>query len=180
METIQAHNRASSRRGGFTLVEMLIVIGLMSTVFAAVALTLHSLLRVNNHIREELPNSASLLRLSLQVRNDAHSATSFATETAPAGGQLARFQLGSDAFVTYQATNGGIVRRASRGQQQVHQELFRLNGKSNAEWTRDDSTHLVTLQLKTHTGRIPQAIDSTLIHTIQAALSLNPSIGGAP
>lgn len=164
-------------RSGYSLIEMLIVISVISIVLATVAVALHTLVNVNRQIRDELPNSAMFTRLALQVRGDAHQALQFAADVRTDGTSLARFTLRDESVALYETKPAVFVRRLMRGEQQVHQEVFRIGRETSYRWsTRDEPRTIVTLSVRRRSGKFADAAGGEFTETIDAALGLDADV----
>ena len=177
LQSAPAKTTTPNRQPGFTLIEILIVIGLSSMVITTVALTLHLLQRMTYQIRSELPHSAAMMRLALRLRADAHDAMQFSTSSNSNGGDVARFTQFDEITIVYEAQSSNVVRRVFRNEQQIRQELFRMPEGTELGWSTDkDPPTVVTLLLKRDIGRIPHATDATHVDRIDAALGITAAV----
>ncbi|HEY4761509.1 MAG TPA: prepilin-type N-terminal cleavage/methylation domain-containing protein, partial [Thermoguttaceae bacterium] len=114
-----------SRRLGFTLIEMVIVVG-MSTVLAGMAVTiLFALMKSHNIGREHLENSRTLNRLAIQFRRDVH-ATQEAGAVYKEG--ILELRLASQGGMTirYQCLEERIDRLQLQGDKLISLESYML------------------------------------------------------
>src|SRR3954462_486223 len=109
--------RPKGTRAGFTLIEMVLVIGAMSIVLGLCAGTIHALLRVHRSSREHLNDVTTVGRLALQFRRDARAATgakAIGDEGEAAEGlELA---LPDGMTITYRADRDGLIRVERRSE----------------------------------------------------------------
>jgi prepilin-type N-terminal cleavage/methylation domain-containing protein len=161
------------KRTGYSLVELLVVLSIASVAFSAVALTLHLLQRVNHQLRNEVPQSEAMMRLTLRFRDDAHGSTQFSIEASPDGSSVGRFRQLDGVEVLYQQQTSVVVRTVLRNSQQVHQERFRCADQAELIWaSAGDPPSIVTLVLKRNKGRIKDAADSIQADRMDAALGI--------
>ena len=123
-------NRIGTRRRGFSLVELLVV---MTGVAAALGLCIgliHMLTRLDRASRAHLAETSALARLADQFRADvrASDADQFKTleKSSVEGLDLA---LGGDRAVRDNARAGGVERIERRGDAVERRETYRLPGK---------------------------------------------------
>lgn len=120
-------SHSPTRRGGFSLVEMLVAITLASAVLASVGLTLHMLWRLQTSRRNETAATETLSRLSVQFRDDAHQATRVESIEPKADGQAGMaFVLSDDRRVVYQPDGSQVRRTVYEADEATHRDSFRL------------------------------------------------------
>ena len=104
----------SQPRRGFTLIEMLVSMSLITVALTAVVLTLHALYGVDRRFRDGMATEAGLDRLTLAIRQDAHYAHGAKLATDDSGCATALvLSLPADQVITYTFTPRGIEREAT-------------------------------------------------------------------
>ena len=155
---------------GYSLVELLVVLSLMSVLLLSVGVTLHTLRKLNQQIQSELASSAILDRLSLMLRDDAHSANQCSIETSTGSDVVARFPRTNESVVIYETEPNRIVRKHRQGERQVQQEVFRLSHGNSVEWTTTtDPTQSVTLRIEQPWGKVS---DGVRVYRVTATIGL--------
>ena len=130
---------------GHTLVEMAVTISLISGALLLVGGLLHTMFRADRVLRGQIVARASLARLALQFRDDAHAADS--AGVAAIGGAAQRdateekstlqFDLGDGRNVSYRAENGRVEREVRRGNKTLHRETYALSRDVAVRWLID-------------------------------------------
>lgn len=121
------------RRPGFTLIEMLVAMSVITVALTAVALTLHSLYGVDRRLRDGMAAEANLERLTLALRADVHSAVEAQLAADDSGRESALvLSLPADRSVTYTFRPHGIERLAIR-EGRESREAYRVDS-SAAAW----------------------------------------------
>jgi prepilin-type N-terminal cleavage/methylation domain-containing protein len=120
---------AMTRRGGFSLIEMLAVMTTAAVLTGIAVGILYGLMRLEKTSRRQIARRVTMTRLSDQFRRDARSAREF---TAPeAGAQegsavLCRFSLDEGRMVEYRAEAGAVSRTARAGDEVLDRDTFTL------------------------------------------------------
>ena len=124
-------------RRGHTLVEVLVAITLFGVTLSTIGLTLHTMARSERQVAVALDADRELERLTVQLRQDAHQATSASTadvgEQTPPQSVLS-FVLPDEETVQY-TLQSGRIERVLRHQQTVrHRETYRLPAAAVGRW----------------------------------------------
>jgi type II secretory pathway component PulJ len=122
-------------RSGFTLVELLLVVGAITILLGLCAGLIHSLLRLDRIGRAHLGELAALGRVARQFRQDVRAA--IRVEPAPGAAEsAARLVLTQPAgrVVEYQARGAVLVRAEREGGQARRQEEFGLRSRGGARF----------------------------------------------
>jgi prepilin-type N-terminal cleavage/methylation domain-containing protein len=133
-------------RRGFTLVELLVVIGGVAVTLGMCVALLHSLLRLDRAARLHLAETTAVGRLGRQFRQDVHAA-SRAKEDA------SRLELALSApderIVEYEVRPGALLRVERKGDQVVRRESYRVHhgGTPRFATERDQEDLWVSLVL---------------------------------
>ena len=170
---------AVGSRGGYTLVELLVVVAITSMILTSVGVTLTTLFRFEGQLRSGAAEQAILGRLTLQLRGDAHQATAVDPLPGEEAEQGFVLHLPDDSFAEYRTTPRGVRRTVRRGDQRIHHELFRLSsgGQFGCEIRREGDMAAVTLRinhpLPTESGRMSAAGHAAQAVRIEAVVGLN-------
>jgi prepilin-type N-terminal cleavage/methylation domain-containing protein len=124
--------RRPPNRPGWTLVELLVVISIVSFLLATVAVTVQTLLRRQRDFDHQRAEQQQLVRLARQIRRDIHAAAEVAAVAVPAAedgaeGDSIECRGPDGRSVSYQMNNGVLLRvvRPSAGDA-VTRQPFRL------------------------------------------------------
>jgi len=96
--------RQTLHRRGWSLIELLVVIPLMTLLLSGSAILLTSLLRSQETLRSELQQQSGQARLATQLRADAHAASSVTSPSpqtldfALAGGDTIHYEIKGDSL----------------------------------------------------------------------------------
>lgn len=119
-------------RPGFTLLETVIAVALLSALLTMSAQLLHTLLLTSDQTHRLLTDQNTYQRLSVQLRQDAHRATAVRLEpsTTPTAPPQLIFEQG-DSQIVYQQLARGIERTTQRREQSSsHRDVFHLPVKT--------------------------------------------------
>jgi len=113
------------RRGGFTLIEMLVVITIGAALAGIAVFMLYALTISHDTGREHLEYCRTVNRLSEQFRGDVHS-----MQKTSADGKETEIDLlpeaANDVKVRYECLDGRVDRRELQGEKTVRQESYML------------------------------------------------------
>lgn len=162
-----------TRRRGYSLVEMIVVLTLISVALSSIALVLHSLHRAERRLRDDGDFARTVQRLETQLRADAHAARG--------GGQIAfgnapsalTLLMPGEQTVTYTIEPGGVERLVRQGEATKHREWFALAGASLA-WSSNSTgpqEYVATLILEASNDRMRADQLAAKIIRIDAAVS---------
>ena len=116
-------DRSRRPRGGYTLIEMVMVIGAVSIIIGLCASVLSGLFRIERAGRDSMADARTLARLARQFRQDVRAAAQAKTTTAKEGGGLSL--TGADGAATlYLLDYGRLVREDRRGDQLQARESY--------------------------------------------------------
>lgn len=124
-------------RRGYSLIETLAAITLVSTTFTTVAVALHGMYRSTQRVQEELAVERELERFSVQFRADAHEATSAKAEPSSdpkKDPQILSLSLADKQIAQYTLQPQRIDRALRRGDEVRHRETYRLPKGSVSRW----------------------------------------------
>lgn len=176
LERYDAKTRSANgmNRAGFTLIEMVAVMGVTAFILVSTAVTISSLQRLNRKLRDDIPANARVSRLALQFRTDVHSAREMTLEKNALGRSVLRLTVEPDRVMEYRTEQGQISRVARGGPQPEHQETFQLPHGSQVELSmEEDSKSLVSLTIRRPAGKIVGATDDLQTTTILATAGWN-------
>jgi prepilin-type N-terminal cleavage/methylation domain-containing protein len=140
-----------TRRRGISLVEVMVATAVSGVVLSLVAVCLHGLYRAEHRARQFTSCRASIARLSLQLRTDAH-ATGHAARSQPTPDAEATLVLTLEGGrqIEYRYRAELVERLVTRDGQTVQREAYRLPGTQVAWQVADDGARpLVTAVLAT-------------------------------
>lgn len=142
-------------RAGFTLIEMVLVIGATSIILGLCAGTIHALLGVHRSSREHLADATTVVRLALQFRRDARAATG--AKAIGDAGQVAKgleLTLPEGETITYRAGDDGLIRTERRSDEEGRRDRFSLprRGAPGFEVADDRGATLAVLILTRRAG----------------------------
>jgi hypothetical protein len=140
-------------------------------MFSGVAVALHTLSRVDRQLRADAPGAEALTRLSLRLREDAHGAGQWMVEQSGEGKCRLRLTAADQSVVEYEPQSERILRIHRRGDQQLHQEIYRVPGAGEFQWElRSEPGDLISLYIAQRRGNIAGALDSTRWIKLTAAV----------
>lgn len=117
--------RRRGHRSAWSLLELLVAMGLASVIFSSIGLTLALVFRADQRLRDEVSRSQTVESLTAQFREDAHRAME--VMTVPPERELL-LSLPQGQAVRYATVGLGIERQLRVGQQVRHREVYRLVG----------------------------------------------------
>ncbi|MGI8981649.1 MAG: PulJ/GspJ family protein [Pirellulaceae bacterium] len=132
------------RRGGWSLMEMMVVITLMTVVLSMSAMLLTALMRSQGMLWADLHEQSARTRLAVQLRTDAH----WASSASCASPQVCVFLLTEGDKVEYEIKGNSLHRVRRKADVVSERETFSLQGLS-ADFSVDESRQrpLVRLNL---------------------------------
>jgi prepilin-type N-terminal cleavage/methylation domain-containing protein len=119
---------------GFTLVEIILVVGLLSLTISFVAVALASLWRVQDDVQRNLAQSVMVTRLMRQLRADAHAAQTANLFSASGGQNSGLRLLQREARIEYVREPRRVVRTTYQAEQPVHREVYWFGDTMTAAW----------------------------------------------
>jgi type II secretory pathway component PulJ len=132
------------RRGGHSLVELLIAMLLVGTVLGTLALSLHRMFRAEQRISDHLVLGSELERLATQLRTDTHASLAASVGAVAEDAEVEDAEAGRDDRLTlvqaddrqieYRITEEQIERVVSEAGRHVHRETYRLAAEVHAAW----------------------------------------------
>lgn len=160
-------------RSGYSLIEVLLAIAILSMVLTATAVALRAMQQVDRQLKDNGAYGQVVPRLSLQLRSDLHAAGDVAMLGAPdepAGISLTLAATGE--VIEYQATAGRVVRTRRRGQEEIGHEVYPLGKTATLHWrTFASPSPMVELEIVRAIGKI-QAADARQVDRIVAAIGI--------
>jgi hypothetical protein len=170
--------KCRSKRSGFTLIEMVATIGMVTFVLTAVAVTISSLHHVNQKLRKDFPLSSATNSLGLHLRSDAHFAKKAESKTGKDGEPMLSLQT-DDRLVEYSAKHSQITRIVLVGDKTERREVFPLHPGTEVTWSViQDQDHekipQITLTIRRHTGQTP---DRQKIQDDLQVIQITASVG---
>lgn len=159
---MQSHDRSGrrvARRGGYTLVEMLVVITLATGVLGLVGTTLAVVSRFERQGVESFARTTAIQNLGRQFRRDARMARS----AEVVDGALT-FALGDDRRAEYRTVEKSVRRRELVGESAVHADQFDV-GSAQMEFEVAEDGRLARLLLhrQSNAAKPAQALPERLL-----------------
>ena len=137
------------RSRGFTLIELMVVIGITATFLAGTTAVLHRLFQSERSVRDSVQEVHSIARLAEQVRLDAYFAESaeLVTGSADAANAL-ELKLDDVRTVTYSIADHRIDRLARERDEVTHRERFPLRTSVRSAWRVQSISPHAVVELK--------------------------------
>jgi type II secretory pathway component PulJ len=112
-----------TRRRGFSLVELLLVISSLTVLLGICVGLIHSLLRLDRIARTNLAESATIGRLARQFRQDVHAAERI---DEPVRNESLRLELPARRTIEYASRSGQLTRTLRRSGEDEGREVYHL------------------------------------------------------
>jgi prepilin-type N-terminal cleavage/methylation domain-containing protein len=160
-----------SKRSGYTLVEMLVVIAMTTLLLGLCAGLIHTLVGVDRGGRSHLAEAESLARLARQFRADVRAAIAVAPSAGePGRGIPLELALPEQRRVAYRVDASAVVRVVQQEGHARRQDRFRLPRRSAARLMveRDHGATIVSLVFDRELG--PSGSAALRASRIDAAL----------
>jgi len=163
-------------RGGFTLVEMLVVITVFVFLLASVALAIGTLFRAQGELQDELAQANIASRLAAHLRADAHLASS--AEVVQEGDTTnVRLSL-PNAEINYATHPRRIIRTVTQGESEAHRDVFSLLEGTTTHWEISAQTPaFITLTTSYRSPELREGVARAREHRVEASIGLHA--GGA-
>ncbi len=156
------------RRHGFTLIEMIVVMTVLSVVWLSITCVLYTLYRADHRLRDDLQREHAIDRFAMRLRLDARAASSANLLANAEGGDELVLSTVEERSIHYGLSDEGVYRIVRQGEAILHRDMF-FTGRATSEWalrSPDDPT-LVILTLTFRDGRT----QSTRVRQIKAAVT---------
>lgn len=123
-------------RRGYSLIETLVAIALITTTFSTIVVTLDGMFRASRGVRGEAESQLDLERFAARFRGDAHEALSVESkqEGGESGAGTLAFALADGRTARYTIEPGGVGRVLSGGEKAEHRDTYRLPRYVAATW----------------------------------------------
>lgn len=140
-------------RSAYSLIEALVVMSLLSTLFGAVGLIMNTAYRSNQRMKTKIEYREQLERLAARFRSDVHQATSVATsdekEKAAKADKLS-LNLPNGRAIEYRLGSDRVERFARDGTKVEHYDMYRVAPSPADGWmiNRERTIPLVSVVLQ--------------------------------
>jgi type II secretory pathway pseudopilin PulG len=114
------------QRSGFTLVEVVLVVGAVAIVTALCAGLLRALLRLDRVAKSHALQTAAVARLARQFRQDVHAGTAQPAGTPAEPAMRLELALPGDRSILYEARAGTVARSQRHGAEVERRESYSL------------------------------------------------------
>jgi len=163
----------SIRRPAYSLLEILLAVGVTSLVMSAVAVSMHTMLSVDRTLKVDAVYGHVMPRLSLQLRRDAHAAdTVVLKDEADDTAGMVLTLAAENEVVQYESAAGRVTRTWRRGGEPLGREVYALGKTTQLRWkTLTMPTRLVELEVTRTMGKTDSA-DSRQTDRIVAAIGI--------
>jgi prepilin-type N-terminal cleavage/methylation domain-containing protein len=169
-----------TKRGGFTLVELLVVISVLAIILPMAGGTVFFLLRAQSRSAETLRDAMAITQLSHSFRDDVHAARAARTPADAAGCVL---EMDNSHTILYHAeANGFVSRIVRRGEAVERREQFRI-GAARPTFALSEAGREVAVTIAPRTRSSALADDATTSRAgirIAAVVGRRNSSVGAP
>jgi prepilin-type N-terminal cleavage/methylation domain-containing protein len=126
--------RSTPVRDGFTLLEAMVALTVLSVVLASAAIALNTIYRAEETVRRHRRTAENLSRLELRLRRDVHRADRLhfvEDEQADGGDRRAlRLEMGGEELIEYHAVDDRVRRETRRGEEMLQRDTFYIEGFS--------------------------------------------------
>ena len=144
----------TSRRIGFTLIEVVMTVGTFSFVLACVSVVLATLWRAHSDVQHDLMRISTISQLARQLRADAHLAHTAKIVPSQSGSTSMLIMMRPGMRTEYTLEPHRISRILHNDDKIVHREVYVLGESVSASWTITDSAPpLLQVSLTTHDPR---------------------------
>jgi prepilin-type N-terminal cleavage/methylation domain-containing protein len=164
---------AGSRRLGYTLIEVLVAVGIVSMLMTAAAVALQTMYRVDRQLKDNMAYGQVSPRLSLQLRIDVHSATDITMLEGPNETDGLSLTLATTGErIEYRSEVGRIVRTRRLEEKVLGREVYYLGKTATFRWTKTSHpSPRVELEIVRLMGKIDSA-DARQVDRVVAAIGI--------
>ena len=146
------------RHLGYSLIEVLVAVGIVSMVMTAAAVALQTMYRVDRQMKDNMAYEQVSPRMSLQLRSDVHSANDVTMLEGPNETDgLSLLLATTGETIEYRSEVGRIVRTRRREEKVLGREVYYLGKTATFRWTK---TSLPSPQVELEIVRVMGKIDS--------------------
>ena len=165
--------QARRRCLGYSLIEVLLAVTIISIVLTAVAVSMQTMYRADRQLKDNAAYGQVVPRLSLQLRTDVHAASEAVVVNAPRAAAGVVLTLAtSGELIEYQSEAGRVIRTRRRDQEELGREVFSLGKDATLQWrTVEAPTPMVELEIVRAMGKI-DAADSRQVDRVVAAIGI--------
>ncbi len=164
-------------RKAFTLIEMLVVMGVFSALFGTVTLSLYAMFRTSDGLSEAVSEVVQQQRFAAQLRRDAHEALAAqvtSPQESPIAATLLRLSLADGRWFEYRLQETRIERHVRKGDAVLSIDSYSVWPVIDRGWILSDPTSgsLLTVYLHRQAGSVTSAKPQLPPLPVKAALSV--------
>ena len=164
------------RRSAKTLIEAVVIISLLTIVVGLSTTTLAMLFRVRRQTQIDSEQAASLHRLAIRFRADAHDSLGIALRGDPGIANGVDLDLPNGKLIQYAFTSPNMTRQVLHDANVIHHETFRLSRAVNAAFEQpENSQGLIRLSIRPTDSHLPPR-DIPRSATIEAVVGRSASL----
>jgi len=160
-------------RPGYSLIEVLVAVTIVSMVMTAVAVAMQTMYRVDRQLKNNMAYGQVSPRLSLQLRTDVHGASDVAVlDGANAAGGILLTTATTGEVIEYRSEVGRIVRTWRSDGKELGREVYYLGKTTTFRWHITSlPSPMVELEIVRKMGKI-EAADSLQVDRFVAAIGI--------
>jgi hypothetical protein len=176
ISSAQRFVQGSSRRPAKSLVEALVIISLLSVVVGLSTTTLATLFRVRRQTQIDSEQRASLHRLAIRFRADAHDSVGVTLRGDAQTDPALDFKFSDGRTIHYAFTSPSITRQVLQDSAILHHDTFRLSRSIDVTFEKpENEPALIRLLIRPAESHLPPR-DTPRTATIEAAVGQNTAV----
>jgi hypothetical protein len=158
-------------RSGRSLIEVVVMLTVLSVVLGLSTTALATLFRVKQQFARDAEQAATISRLDLRLRADAHEAVSASAEDG------CTFMLADGRTIHYAFETPAMIRQVRQGDAILHRDSFRLPRNAAVTFQREGDSPRSLIRLSVGTSDTPKFTrDLPRTATTEAAVGIGPQL----